>query len=75
LVAIINSSYIPASFNALIKFYDNLVKYLIALVNEEHQSGVLKLNLIGTFSRASGVYYYQIKAGNFVETKKMIYLK
>ncbi|MCW8809849.1 MAG: T9SS type A sorting domain-containing protein [Ignavibacteriaceae bacterium] len=44
------------------------------LVNEEKPAGTYEVE----FSAAtlpSGVYFYQLKAGSFIETKKMILMK
>ena len=47
---------------------------IATLVNEEKHAGEYKTNFEAT-GLASGVYYYQLKAGNFVNTKKMVFLK
>jgi hypothetical protein len=63
-----------------LKVYDVLGREVANLVNEEKQPGVYEIEFsAGSFgdagNLASGVYYYQLKAGSYVETKKMIYLK
>jgi Secretion system C-terminal sorting domain len=57
-----------------LKVYDVLGNEVAVLVNEEKPAGNYEINFdAGRLS--SAVYYYQLRAGNFVETKKMIYLK
>jgi len=71
-----------------LKVYDVLGNEVATLVNEvktpgsyevEFQSTAGNRQLAGGVSvkggYASGIYFYQLKAGNFVQTKKMIYLK
>jgi len=56
------------------KVYDILGNEIKTLVNEEKPAGTYEL----TFNAAnlpSGVYFYRIQAGSFVDTKKMILLK
>ena len=67
---------IPASGHVTLKVYDALGKEIATLVNEYHQAG----NYNSKFSMAhsslsSGVYFYVLSAGEFVESKKMLYLK
>ena len=57
-----------------IKVYDVLGKEITTLVNEEKLSGSYEVEFNGG-GLASGIYYYRITAGNFSQTKKMIYLK
>ena len=57
-----------------IKVYDVLGKEIATLVNEEKLSGNYVVEFNGN-GLASGIYYYRIMAGNFLQTKKMIYLK
>jgi hypothetical protein len=57
-----------------IKVYDQLGKEVATLVNEEKTAGSYEIEFNAT-SLASGVYYYRINAGNFVDTKKMILMK
>ena len=57
-----------------LKVYDLLGREVAILVNEEKHPGNYEVEFDGS-NLSSGVYFYQLKAGEFVETKKMIYLK
>lgn len=57
-----------------IKVYDQLGKEVVTLVNEEKPAGSYEVEFNAS-SLASGVYYYKITAGSFVDTKKMILMK
>jgi len=58
----------------ILKVYDVLGKEIVTLVNEEKSSGNYNIEFNASHL-ASGIYYYQLRAGAFVETKKMILLK
>lgn len=59
-----------------LKIYDVLGTEIATLVNEEQQAGQHNYELgMRNYELSGGVYYYTLKAGNFVETKGMIYLK
>jgi hypothetical protein len=57
-----------------IKIYDVLGSEVATLVNEEKSVGTYELNWNASYL-PSGVYFYQLKAGSFVETKKMVLMK
>jgi hypothetical protein len=54
--------------------YDILGKEIATLVNEQLQPGTYEVTFDGS-QLPSGVYFYQLRAGEFSETKKMILLK
>ena len=57
-----------------LKVYDILGNEVAVLVNEEKPEGIYNVQF--TINNLStGVYLYQLRAGSFIETKKMIYLK
>ena len=61
-----------------LKVYDILGNEVATLVNEYRDAGSyeIEFNLEPSIkSPASGVYFYQLKAGEFVNTRKMILLK
>jgi hypothetical protein len=62
-----------------LKVYDILGNEVATLVNEEQAPGTYEVEFsVAQVSRpeiTSGVYFYQLKAGNFIETKKMLLLK
>ncbi len=60
-----------------LKVFDVLGNEVATLVNEPQQPGtyVVEFNVGQAFSLSSGVYYYQLRAGDLIETKKMILLK
>ncbi len=62
-----------SSFVSL-KVYDVLGKEVATLVNEEKPAGTFRINFDAS-SLPSGIYFYKIQAGSFVQTKKMILLK
>ncbi len=57
-----------------LKVYDVLGNEIATLVNEEKQPGTYEVEFDGA-TLPSGIYFYQFKAGQFSETKKMILLK
>ncbi len=61
-----------------LKVYDILGNEVATLVNEERYAGSYEIEFNPESSiknPASGVYFYQLRAGDYVETKKMILLK
>lgn len=44
------------------------------LVNEYKEAGVYSVKFDGT-NLSSGIYFYKIEAGTFVDTKKMVLVK
>jgi 1,4-alpha-glucan branching enzyme len=57
-----------------LKVYDILGKAVTTLVNEEQSLGIYEVEFNGN-NLSSGVYFYQLKADNFVITKKLILMK
>ena len=57
--------------------YDILGNEVATLVNEQQQPGTyeVEFNVGQTISLSSGVYYYQLKAGGYTQTKKMLLMK
>ncbi len=65
---------VPQTSQVQLKVFDVLGNEIETLVNEEKPSGTYEL----TWNAAdlpSGVYFYQLKAGEYTGTKKMILLK
>jgi hypothetical protein len=58
----------------ILKVYDVLGNEIASVVNEEKPAGSYEVDFDAT-ELTSGVYFYQLKAGSFIETKKMIILK
>jgi len=61
-----------------LKIYDILGNEVATLVNEAQESGNYEVNFSltdGTFALPSGVYFYRLQAGDYVNSKKMIILK
>ncbi len=57
-----------------LKIYDVLGKEVATLVNKKQLPGIYQVAFNGS-KLASGIYYYRLKSGNYIETKKMILLK
>jgi len=60
-----------------LKVYDILGNEVATLVNEEKAPGFyeVEFNVGQTISLSSGVYFYRLQAGDFVQTKKMILMR
>ncbi|MCK9210477.1 MAG: T9SS type A sorting domain-containing protein [Ignavibacteriaceae bacterium] len=59
-----------------LRVFDVLGKEVATLVNEEQDAGVHNYELvIRNYDLPSGVYFYQLRSGKFVETKKFVFLK
>jgi hypothetical protein len=74
--------YVVGSFQFVsLKVYDVLGKEVATLVNEEKPAGEyeIEFNAVSHSGNVrnlpSGIYFYQLKAGSFVETKKMVLIK
>ena len=65
---------LPRSENTTLKIYNILGAEITTIVSAKLQAGVHKYEFHSS-NLASGVYYYKIEAGNFIQIHKMIYLK
>ncbi|RPI66530.1 MAG: T9SS C-terminal target domain-containing protein [Ignavibacteriales bacterium] len=67
---------VPKSSQVVIKVFDILGNEVNTLVNEEKPAGGYNVEFrIENLELSSGVYFYQLKAGDYVNTKKMLLLK
>jgi N-acetylneuraminic acid mutarotase len=65
---------IPQNGFVSLKVYDVSGKEVMTLVNKTMTVGTYAVDFNGSFL-SSGVYFYRIETGNFVETKKMMLVK
>jgi len=69
-IPLVEAKFVPTT----IKIYDVLGREVATLVNENKPAGVYEI-IFDAFNLPSGVYYYQLKVNDFVETKKLILMK
>ncbi|MEO8209714.1 MAG: T9SS type A sorting domain-containing protein [bacterium] len=60
--------------NVKLIIYNAMGQEVSTLVNEKQNAGSYNVEFDGS-SLTSGIYFYKLESGNFVETKKMILLK
>jgi Secretion system C-terminal sorting domain len=65
---------IPKQNNVTLKVVDVLGSEITTLVNKEQPQGNYEVEFDGS-ALTSGIYFYRIQSGDFVDTKKMILLK
>jgi hypothetical protein len=65
---------IPENSTVELTVYNQLGEFIQTLVNEEKSAGNYEITF-NAQNLSSGVYFYQIKANNFVSTKKLVLLK
>jgi len=60
-----------------LKIYDPLGREVATLIEKELPPGEyhIPFSAEARFRLASGIYFYQLRAGGFVETKKLVLLK
>lgn len=67
---------LPGAEYVSLKIYDVLGNEIAVLVNEFKQAGAYNIKFsANNLKLTSGVYFYRLTAGNFSQTKKMIFLK
>ena len=65
---------LPEAARVTVKVYDVIGREVAALVNELQNEGNYSTQLNAS-KLSSGIYFYTLRAGNFVSTKKMVLLK
>jgi hypothetical protein len=65
---------LPMTSDVKLVVYDLLGREVSVLVNERKDSGVYDVKFDGS-NLASGVYFYRLQAGTFVETKKLLLIR
>ena len=65
---------IPKQSQAILKVYDVTGRETAVLVNELLRPGSYKVEL-NAGNLSSGVYFYKLDAGNYIQTRKMVLLK
>jgi hypothetical protein len=65
---------LPVASQVSLKVYDVLGREVMTLVNGKQEAGVYNLSLNGA-TLSSGIYFYRLQSGNFVQTKKMMLVK
>lgn len=67
---------IPVGSYVTLKVFDSLGKEIATLVDEFKQPGNYNSKFsIQNYQLPTGVYFYQLRAGQFVSTKKLLFLK
>lgn len=66
--------WVASTGHVTLKIFDVLGREVVSLVNEEKQSGNYFVQFNGK-DLASGFYFYQLRFGNFIDSKKLLLLK
>ncbi|MBK7381344.1 MAG: T9SS type A sorting domain-containing protein [Ignavibacteriales bacterium] len=71
---------IPVNSFVQLKIYDLLGGEVAILVNEEKQAGVYEVEfnpqqIMNNKQLTSGIYFYQLRSGFFIQTKKLVLVK
>ncbi len=64
----------PVAGHQTIKIYDVLGNEVATLVNEFRNAGIYEIEFNAS-KLSSGIYFYRLTAGSFVQTKKMLLIK
>ncbi len=65
---------IPKEEKVVVKVYNQLGQQVALLTNQAYQKGQHELKF-DALNLSSGIYYYRIEAGDFIQTRKMVLLK
>jgi hypothetical protein len=69
----------PIAGNVQVKVFDITGREVVTLVNEYLQPGTYEVTFDachgGSATLTSGIYFYQLQANKFIETKKLILIK
>jgi serine protease AprX len=65
---------LPSSGNVSLKVYDLLGREVAILANEMKTAGSYEVKFSGN-KLSSGIYFYRLKSGDFMNTKKMLLIK
>ncbi|MBE0572306.1 MAG: T9SS type A sorting domain-containing protein [Ignavibacteriaceae bacterium] len=65
---------LPTEGQVSLKIYDMLGNEVATLVNEMKTAGEYQVDF-NAAALSSGIYFYRLQAGNFVETKRMMLMK
>jgi len=65
---------IPDESNVTLKVFDVLGREIATLVNKEQKAGYYEVEFEAS-NLSSGIYFYRIHVGGFVDTKKMLLLR
>ena len=60
--------------NVVLKVYDVLGNEIATLINEQKPAGNYEVGFDAA-GLTSGIYFYKLQSGSFVDTKKMLLLK
>jgi hypothetical protein len=62
------------SIRTTLKVYDFLGNEVVTLVDKVQQPGNYEIEFRAS-NLSSGIYFYQLRAGSLIQTKKMVLLK
>ncbi len=65
---------IPVEGKVKIKIFDILGREVSTLLDRNHKAGNYSIEFDGS-NLSSGIYFYRLRCGNFIETMKMIFLR
>ena len=65
---------LPEKSDVNLKIYNSLGQQVLTILSEKKEAGNYEVAFDAS-SLPSGVYFYQLRAGSFVETKKMVLMK
>jgi hypothetical protein len=65
---------LPENNHVTVSVFDAIGREVVALVNEVQEAGIYSVQFDAS-RLSSGLYFYQMRAGKFIENKKMMLLK